>query len=144
MHIVKFGGYVTYHPENEHLLTPELRGKLRQALIKSGLVSEPENPTFPASWRLNNADGPPYTIREVVYLYRDGGDAEEPAVLFYRTHGRPIGSIYIPPKDWQRAFVDATDGFWDSPELTAAKQAVLQGYLNAVLNTPELWVPLGE
>lgn len=141
----QLAGWLTYNPRFPLAAHREL--ELRDLLVDHTHIEEPENPTIPLEWFFNNADGPPYYTREGVLLYRDGGDSELPAVLFYRF---PIQSdhlqapaVHIPPADQQARLADAGGDLWQTFEgnltRTTAALTVLKDYVDSIINDPDQW-----
>lgn len=134
----EYGGHLTYLPR--FALPDHQALELRDLLVERTHVEEPENGTFPIDWFCNNADGPPYHTREGVLLYRDGGDSEDAAVLFFGTSGR----VHVPPLERQAELAGASGDLWDlwaSGERSAHSLSVLNTYLDSVLNDPAQWEP---
>jgi hypothetical protein len=137
-----FAGSIIYRPRFP--LSEAMLRQLADVLVKETHVEEPENPMVSVDWFCNNADGPPYVVREGVALYRDGGDAEEPAVLFYRfplhtTGMDTLPAVHVPPENEQAALAKAALDPWAS---NMAGLTLLYGYLSTILNDPVAWVPL--
>lgn len=133
-----WGGYLEYHPRTT--MPQHRRMELRDLLVEAGIVEEPENPLIPIDWFCNNSDGPPYTARESIIMYRDGGDDEAPGVLFCRTWDTT--AIHIPAADRQAELADAGIKLWQhSLATTVVALGVLSRYLGEILNNPEAWTP---
>lgn len=137
-----YGGYLAYHPR---LKLPDHRMlELRDLLVEKTHIEEPENPSVPIDWFCNNDDGPPYHTREGVLLYRDGGDIEEPAVLFFRTGSRPTHAppgVHVPAPEHQAMLAEAALDLWRTNAGTASPLTVINQYLEQVLNDETQWEP---
>jgi len=118
---MKPAGTLQYIPRL--VLDETKRTQIRQLLIQSGLVQEPENPEIVVDWYEAEKDAENRIVRQVhTVVYRDGGDAEAPAVLFYRLEkNRQTGETreyyHIPPADRQAELADAWRWWEDAAKL---------------------------
>ena len=119
---------------------------LRRSLINAGLLQEPENPAVVIDWYLELRDAEGVIGQRYVVLYRDGGDSEEPACVFYRKdvnrrENKISEFLHIPSKE-------------DQPRLTSAWKWLLDpdgqhlqtliNYLDKTVGEEALWQPLSK
>jgi hypothetical protein len=113
-----YAGTIEYHPG--HILSDAARKLLRQQLVMSGLVKEPENGEILIDWMIPENDSAGMPLRQIdVLLYLDGGDAETPACIFYRldkdrVQGSTHASIHIPSAARQPELLRARR-WWEDP-----------------------------
>jgi hypothetical protein len=136
------GGYLTYTPYIQ--IDDEKREQLTDILVERGLIEEPENADILCDWRVAGKDssGSGYTHRSEIALYRDGGDGEDPAVLFYRRNDGPdmeLEQVHVPPAKQHRRLAGL--GLWYQ-DGTGRKYKALTSYLVSIVNDPAAWVPL--
>lgn len=128
-----YAGRLVYKPRLE--LTDETKAQLRQGLVQAGLVQEPENADIVIDWYTAERDAQNNLVRQIYTLvYRDGGDTEPPAVLFYRLEkNRATGAaqeyVHIPDVDHQPALAD-TWHWWE--DRTGEKLRRLNAYLQSI------------
>lgn len=139
--LYRLAGELAYEPEVK--LDDDLRLRLQLELEEADLVQYPENPCVVADWIVDNAE-PPFGAREIVFMYRDGGDAEDPACLFCRNGwARDDFQIHIPPLEDQDRLCDAWD--WGRAWVAEPERLkIIKDYLTTVLNKVEAWRPLAE
>jgi hypothetical protein len=138
----RFAGSITYQPRT--VLSAVKLEVLRRSLIHAGLLKEPENPAIVIDWYLEVRDTGGVVGQRYVVLYRDGGDSEEPACVFYRKdvnrrENRISEYLHIPSRE-------------DQPRLTAAWQwlhdpegnqlQILIDYLDQIVGEESLWQSL--
>lgn len=130
-----FGGDVIYRPRVD--LTEAQRDNLAAKFLLVTEAEGAENGSVEVDWLCNNADGPPYTTREGVLLYRDGGDWEDARFVFYRTSG----AIHAPTLEQQTLIGAAVLWMWLSATSIANAMSFLDAYLGEILNDPAAWQP---
>lgn len=130
-----FGGHLTYTPRLA--LTEEQRDNLAAQFLRSTEAEGAENGDIVVDWLCNNADGPPYTTREAVLLWRDGGDWEDARFLFYRSSGR----VHAPSPEQQKIIGEAVLWMWLSATSIANAMSFLDAYLGEILNDDDAWAP---
>ena len=138
----QFAGTITYQPRT--VLSAEKLEILRRSLVHAGLLQEPENPAIVIDWYLEMRDAGGVVEQRYIVLYRDGGDSEEPACVFYRKdvsrrENRTSEYFHIPSRE-------------DQPRLTAAwkwlqdpdgnQLRTLIEYLDKTQVDDSLWEPL--
>ena len=140
--VSKFLGYIEYHPWWGQPRDDKVTSRLREFLIASGLVEEPENPEIVIDWRFMEhtpKDGVTSVVN--VFMYRDGGDAEKPACLFFcdgTGSSGPIRRVHIPTLEYQDELCEAWD--WAS-DFDPEKLNVLTTYINMAIQDESLWFP---
>lgn len=138
---VGLGGYLTFTPRLR--LDDDQMENLREAFVERTRAEGAQNGKVVFDWFCNNSDGPPYTQREVVMLYCDGDDSEEPTAVLYRTgqaDGLPA-SLHVPPAEWGDRFGKMGYRLWDNLLDLPTNMTLLNGYLSTVINDPDAWQP---
>lgn len=139
---VGLGGHLTFTPR---VTLPEHQSdNLRAAFMARTGAEGAENGRIVFDWWCNNADGPPYHQREVVMLYCDGGDWEDPRALLYRTGGHTGGfpaSAHVPPQETTERIAAIAYRLWDNLSDLPENMAFLNDYLASVINDATAWQP---
>lgn len=131
--ILQYAGSLEYKPRL--VLTEEKKKQLQRLLVHSGLVNEPENPDVVIDWYKVDKDAQNNLLRQVYTLvYRDGGDGEAPAVLFYRlvkdrTAGTTTEFYHVPASSVQPALAEAWR-WWE--DASGAKLKRLTDYFHSI------------
>ena len=138
----QFAGTNRYQPRT--VLSAEKLEVLRRSLIHAGLLQEPENPAIVIDWYLEMRDAGGVIGQRYVVLYRDGGDSEEPACVFYRKdvnrrENRTSEYLHIPSREDQPRLTTAWKWLQD-PD--GHKLPVLIDYLDKIMEEDSLWQPL--
>jgi len=136
-----YAGTPIYQPRT--VLAAEKLAVLRRSLIDAGLVQEPENPAIVIDWYLE-AQGPGGAAWQCyVVLYRDGGDSEEPACVFYRKEvnrreNLTVETLHIPLQETQPRLTAAWKWLQDA---SGQQLETLTGYLDEIIGDDAVWQP---
>jgi len=139
----EYAGKIIYQPHTT--LGDHIRQQLREILINRGLIQRAENPAVVIDWLFSESDSNRTVLMQsAVVLYRDGGDAESPAFIFYRIDKdfrtrQSVEKFHIPPEKVQSLFREAW-GWWDDP--SKGKLNILNVYLDEIMNNSNAWTPL--
>lgn len=134
-------GTVRFQPRI--VLTESQAHDLRDAFVERTECESAENGAFLLDWVSLNSDGPPYHTREVVGMWRDGGDDEDPWVVFYRLSGEAT-TLHVPPPDVAKRLAEEAAWMMLTPARFAAVYDEATTYLSDVLNNSAKWQPLTE
>ena len=140
----QFAGTITYQPRT--VIPAEKVVLLRQSLIAAGLLKEPENPVVVIDWYLEMRDAGGVIGQRYVVLYRDGGDSEEPACVFYRkdvnrSENRIAEFLHIPSKEDQPLLTTAWKWLLDRD---GHHLQTLINYMDKILEDETLWQALSK
>lgn len=141
MRITGRAGHVDYRPWME--LSQGQLDNLRAAFVDHSGCEGAENGMIVCEWSMVNSDGPPYPLREIVALYRDGEDSEEPRAMFYRTghRGGVEASIHVPDEATALRFGRLATYLWSDLPAVSASYGELTTYLETVLSDSSAWIP---
>lgn len=140
MRLFGLAGDTTFTPRLS--LTEDQSENLRREFVERVGCDAAENGAILLDWTVNNADGPPYTAREVISMYRDGADDEDPWVIFWRTgHAGQPAALHVPPQHIATHLAFEAAWMHVAVEKFAATFAETTAYLDTVVNDPAAWDP---
>ncbi len=135
-----FAGHLEYYPRLD--LQEDKQYELSNKLVEAGLIQEPENPIIVIDWYFaEEKPGQTISHQASVILFRDGGEFEEPACLFFRLDFDLVNRstqelIHIPPRKRQAELTGAWK-WWEDP--TGEQLSRLVSYLTSLMNDESAW-----
>lgn len=139
---ISFGGWIKYTPRI--VISTEKQEQLSTILIHAEYIEGDENGDILCDWRAAGKDGSRkgYTHWSKIALWRDGGDWEDPACLFYRENegeGMTGEEVHIPPRERQME-LNESGNEWKY-DLSGKHYRVLEAYLEQIIDDPASWTP---